>query len=84
MMNRKGVELAMSTIVIGIVLIVVMVIVLMIFRGVWSDANLPGFIQCENRIGGNWECKDEKQDGIVCVEGGCPTTAKYCCRMGDD
>ncbi|MFT4309747.1 MAG: hypothetical protein ACMXYL_04630 [Candidatus Woesearchaeota archaeon] len=81
-MNSRGVELAMSTIVIAIVLLVVMIVMLMIFRGVWSGANLPGFVKCEFRsvFGGTWECVEGQGEGILCIEGGgCPENT-ICCK----
>ena len=82
-MNRKGVELALNTIIISIILIVVMVVILMIFTGVWRGAALPEFVECSNRIGGDWECvNDGDAEGMFCTPGGnCRDDTKpNCCR----
>jgi len=81
-MNRKGVELALNTIIISIILIVVMVVILMIFTGVWRGAALPDFVKCQNRIGGDWSCVSEADaEDLFCTPGGaCEDPQPVCCR----
>ena len=81
-MNKKGVELALNTIIISIILLVVMVVLLLIFTGVWRGADIPGFVKCDNRIGGDWSCVSEgDSDGMFCTPGGgCEDPLPVCCR----
>jgi hypothetical protein len=85
-MNKKGAELALNTIIIAIIVLVVMAVVLMLFTGVWRDADFLSFTKCENRLGGDWDCYSEsaKPEGAYCVGEARCGSGKVCCRKGDD
>ncbi|MBW2971233.1 hypothetical protein KY320_03675 [Candidatus Woesearchaeota archaeon] len=88
-MKKRGVELALSTIVIAAICLVVLIVVLAIFTngfGLGWDG-LRGLSSCKNTGGGTGECQDrdfvENNPDYNCLYkyGGCPDEGSnnYCC-----
>ena len=80
--SKKGVELAMNTIVIAIIVVIVLIITVLLFTGILQGANLPGFVQCEDGIVGGYTCvpEDQAESYAMCHERAGCSENEVCCR----
>ena len=83
--NRKGVELALNTIIISILGIIVLVVLVLIFTG--TIRPLPELAQCGQGVYADFECVEESlKDSPLCVKSPCNQTGDnlYCCPKSED
>jgi hypothetical protein len=77
-MNKKGVELALNTIIISIIGLIVLFVLVLIFTGVISP--VPKLAECGSGIYHDFTCVSES-NGPACLKSPCNKVdaGKFCC-----
>jgi hypothetical protein len=74
--GKKGIEIAMNTIIYAIIGIVVLVVLIMLFVSSLKPAGQ--LTKCAQQSVGQYECH-KTSDNPLCFKAGCDTSAPYCC-----
>lgn len=81
MENKRGIEIAMNTIVYAVLALVVITIITIIFvNGAKPAGQLS---QCEKVSVGQYTCMASGDSSKLCYQSGCPKAKPYCCPNPD-
>ncbi len=84
-MNKKGVELAMNTIIVATIAIIVLIVLILLFTknaSIFSSSTTV----CGEGAWSSWSCMDKTADreGFICNSAlSCNSEEKICCKKGD-
>ena len=80
-MNKKGVELAMNTIIIAVIAIIVLIVLILLFTknaSIFSSST----VNCGEGVWSDWQCipTTDKKEGDICNSAISCSKDKICCK----
>ncbi len=83
-MNKKGVELAMNTIIVAVIAIIVLIVLILLFT---KNASIFSYstVNCGEGVWSDWQCipTTDKKEGDICNSAiTCSSEDTICCKKG--